>query len=73
MRMIFTSSEIFFSGVLVIIGLYLLDLGFSGSPKDSIMSLLAGAVLFGLGCVALSFAIRSRLWHRAMTRESLGR
>lgn len=69
MRKVYTVFEFFLSLTLIAAGIFVFNLGYFGSPRDSIVVLPIGAVFFVAGSVVLAYAIRSQIWHRRMLRE----
>jgi hypothetical protein len=71
MRRISTLLEVLLSAALFILGLYLLHAAISAQSEYGVLILVAGAVSFALGQMALVFAVKSILWHRRMLRRSV--
>ncbi len=69
MRKVYTVFEIVLSLMLIALGIFIFDSGYSGSPRDSMFALPIGAVLLASGFLVLGYAIRSEVWHRRMLRE----
>lgn len=67
MRRIPAPTEIAGYAIFTILGLYLL---YQATTGQNVAVLLAGALLFLLGLMALIFAVRNTIWHRHMLRQS---
>jgi hypothetical protein len=67
---IWTLFEVVVAATLLLLGLYLLDVG-SANKAASEGQVLIGAVCFALGIMTLVSAVRSIIWHRQMLRHSM--
>jgi hypothetical protein len=67
---IWTLFEVVVAATLLLLGLYLFDIG-SSNKAASEGEVLIGAVCFALSGLTLVSAVRSIIWHRHMLRHSM--
>jgi len=65
-KRVWTFLEIVISATLLIAGLFMLQEGIANKSTSAVAMLILGAVCITLGAISLTYAIRSRLWHRYM-------
>jgi len=69
MRKVYTAIEPVLSLMLIVLGTFMFESGYFGSPRYSFILLPVGAVFLVSGFVVLAYAIRSRVWRRRMLRD----
>jgi hypothetical protein len=72
LRRAFTVLETAIAFVFLPLGLYMVGEGVSNNSRNAAEAIIAGAVFVSLDVFASYSAIKSILWHRAMSRHARG-
>jgi predicted tellurium resistance membrane protein TerC len=70
MKRVFTILETLIAFVFLLIGLDMVIEGVSSNSRNAGEAMIAGAVFVSLGVLVSYSAIKSILWHRAMSRHA---
>jgi hypothetical protein len=70
MKRVFTILETAIAFVFLLLGLYMVIAGVPSNSKSAPEVMIAGAVFVSLGVLVSYSAIKSILWHRAMSRHA---